>query len=163
MTDEETRRWYALALRHLRAARYLLRRGLHDVSVFHSCHAFECGVCAAIAALGCDVPPKGKKHRKTSTGRQYFYTLPSGSVVSQNSLHAARFAVFAEMVDTNGELYLKFGTLRPHLETSARNNALYYDQILNRSPHEAYGEAESMGYLSDVTRFVKSVRQTGRF
>lgn len=55
------RKWYALALRHLRMASRLLDSGFADGAVFHTYHAYECVLSAFIAANGLPVPPDGKE------------------------------------------------------------------------------------------------------
>jgi HEPN domain-containing protein len=55
------RKWYSLALRHLRIASRLLGAGFADGAYFHVYHAYECGVSAFIAAHGVPVPPEGRR------------------------------------------------------------------------------------------------------
>jgi HEPN domain-containing protein len=54
------RKWYGLALRHLRMASRLLDSGFADGTVFHAYHAYGCVLSALIAAKGYPVPPDGK-------------------------------------------------------------------------------------------------------
>jgi len=53
------RKWYGLALRHLRMASRLLDSGFADGATFHAYHAYECVLSSFIAAHGYLVPPEG--------------------------------------------------------------------------------------------------------
>jgi hypothetical protein len=61
--------WLNLTRRHLRMARRLGEAALYDGAVFHTYHAFECFVSAALASRGHDPakPPTG--YRTGSAGR----------------------------------------------------------------------------------------------
>ena len=79
-TPHPERKWYGLALRHLRIASRLLRAGFPDAAYFNAYHAFECAVSAVIAAKGYQVPPEGKIKIKAGKKTIRYYPSPSGQI-----------------------------------------------------------------------------------
>src|SRR5438270_9855049 len=87
---DRKRKWYGLALRHLRMASRLLRAGFADGAIFHTYHAYECVLSALIAAHGHPVPPEGWTTITTPSGRTVsLYPSPSGGIPDR-SAHRAR-------------------------------------------------------------------------
>src|SRR5688500_7841788 len=88
------RKWYGLALRHLRMASHLLASGFADGAVFHTYHAYECSLNALIAARGYPVPPDGLTRLTLPSGRTIrVYPSPGGGIREQ-SAHKARILLF---------------------------------------------------------------------
>jgi hypothetical protein len=99
------RKWYSLALRHLRMARRLLRSGFADGAAFHGYHCYECLLSALIAAKGYPVPPEGWTRLELPSGRVIeAHPSPSGSIQERNA-HKARIVFFDELADL-GRRYL---------------------------------------------------------
>ncbi len=65
------RKWYGLALRHLRMASRLLDSGFADGAVFHAYHAYECVLSSLIAAKGYPIPPDGKTQLVSPQGKKF--------------------------------------------------------------------------------------------
>lgn len=73
------RKWYGLALRHLRMASRLLDSGFADGASFHAYHAYECVLSAFIAGHSYPVPPEGWTKLVTPKGKDIFnYPSPRG-------------------------------------------------------------------------------------
>lgn len=89
LRDLWKRRWYGLAMRHIRIARRLAADGFADAALFHTIHAYECVLSALIAAKGWVVP--GGKAKPPFLG-------PNGPAKSGSS-HVARRQLFAQCAD----------------------------------------------------------------
>lgn len=150
------RKWYWLALRHLRISSRLLRSGFPDSSFFHSYHAFECAVSAVIAAKGWPVPPDGKTVIYAPK-RMVYYSGPGGKI-HEPSTHKAKPILFDQVADKSKPYYTTFSTLSRFLTTKARNDALYYDSTNDLLPHQYYNHSQALGCYQQVFRFVKEAR-----
>src|SRR6266851_10458390 len=93
------RKWYGLALRHLRMAYRLLDSGFADGAVFHAYHAYECVLSSLIAAKGYPVPPDGKTQSVSPQGTRVFgYPSPQG-IIPQQGTHKVRQIFFMQLAD----------------------------------------------------------------
>lgn len=73
------RKWYGLALRHLRMASRLLDSGFSDGAIFHAYHAYECVLSAFITAHNYPVPPEGWTKLTSPSGKSILaYPSPRG-------------------------------------------------------------------------------------
>jgi hypothetical protein len=109
------RKWYSLALRHLRMARRLLRSGFADGAAFHGYHCYECLLSALIAAKGYPVPPEGWTRLELPSGRVIeAYPSPAGSIQERNA-HKARIVFFDELADPGRRYFALHRLLRTFL------------------------------------------------
>ena len=152
LRSHHKRRWYALALRHLRMARALLRTGLADGAVFHAYHAYECTLSAVIAESGWPVPPRRAKTLSGPKGVR-IYQGPAGTFPDTGA-HKARIVLFEQVADRSTAYWRRHSSLVSFLPT-ARNEALYYDDALDKLPHERYSRAWAAALLPDVHRFMR--------
>ncbi len=153
----EKRKWYGLALRHLRMARRLLQSGFVDGAVFHIYHGYECVLSAMIAANGYAVPPEGLTTIKSPAGKSVrFYPSPSGRI-QELSAHKARLVFFSQLADNTKPYFVTHGSLSRFLSTDLRNDALYYDVGRDRLPHEAYSRSLASGLFPRVHQFARQV------
>jgi hypothetical protein len=155
---DDKRKWYGLALRHCRIALRLLRSGFPDGAVFHTYHAYECIVSAFIAAQGVAVPPVGwTKLTDPITGREvYAYPSPRGDPVKEGTAHKARLVFFRRLADSTTTYYAMYEQLSRFLTIDSRNDALYYDAVKDRLPHQTYND------MSFATELLRDVRDFGR-
>jgi hypothetical protein len=159
-SPREDRRWYYLALRHLRMASRLLRDGFADGAVFHIYHAYECVLSAFIAANGYQVPPDGWTSLVLPSGeKKHFYPSPAGDITDKNA-HKARIAFFEQLADGSRPYYVIHTRLRTFITYQDRLNALYYDRNSDRLPHHQYLESFAAQLLPIVTQFALEVRTT---
>lgn len=163
-SPREKRKWYAIALRHLRIASRLERSGFVDGMVFHAYHAYECAVSALIAARGHPVPPQGRVVKTVGSGASAktirFYNRPGGSgTLPDEGAHKVRWTLFALLADKSKPYYRTHAQLSRFLTTNERNAALYYDPVINKLPHEVYTPGTTAGLLEAVKTFVKEVWQ----
>jgi hypothetical protein len=157
-TVREDRRWYYLALRHLRMGRRLLRSGFADGAAFHGYHCYECLLSAVIAAKGYPVPPEGWTKLELPTGRTIeAYPSPSGSIQERNA-HKARIVFFDELADPGRRYFALHRLLRTFLTYQDRLDALYYDPGTDRLPQDRYSAAYAVGLLSTLWQFAREVR-----
>lgn len=132
------RKWYGLALRHLRMASRLLQAGFADGACFHAYHAYECVLSTFIASNGYPVPPEGWTKLVTPKGKTvYNYPSPSGGITDK-SAHKARLLFFNELTNTAKPYFAIHSSLSRYLTLSVRMDSLYYDASLDRLPFEAY-------------------------
>lgn len=153
------RRWHLLALRHLRMANRLLRSGFSDGAFFHSYHAYECTVSALIAKHGYDVPPEGKINAPIRGTVTRVYRSPSNTIQSNRSTHVAKMQMFSELADRSKLYYATHRNLSSFMSNTARNDALYYQQNIDRLPQDMYDKAFAQAAYQEVRKFTKQVWQ----
>lgn len=154
----EDRRWYALALRHLRMASRLLRSGFADGATFHIYHAYECILSAFIASKGFPVPPDGSTTITLPNGKKaQVYPLPNGPH-RERSAHKVRIIFFDQLADTSKAYYPTHQRLRRMISVRDRMDSLYYESATDRSPHQRYQERFAQGCLAMVHVFALEVR-----
>lgn len=140
-------------------ARELLALNFTDGSVFHAYHAYECVLSALIASEGLPVPPEGATqitlpHGKTVKG----FLSPSGTG-HELSTHKARILFFNDLADKTKPYFKTHNILSRFVTVQARNDALYYDTLHDRLPHQAYNELFASQMLSDIRQFANEVWQ----
>lgn len=151
------RKWYGLALRHLRMAMRLLDSGFSDGAVFHTYHAYECVLSAFIAANGCSVPPEGRIPLTTPAGKTIFaYPSPKGNIPDRGT-HKARQMFFAKLADSTKPYYTVHLSLGRYLTLDDRMDSLYYDANRNRLPHELYQLSFADNLILEVHLFAREV------
>lgn len=154
---EIKRKWYGLALRHLRMASRLYRAGFSDGTVFHTYHAYECTISALIAAKGYQVPPEGKSSITLPSGRSVIgYPSPRGGIREPSS-HKARLLFFNELADRTRPYYRQHRVLSRFLRINDRMDALYYDATHDRLPHQVYDMLYASQVHQDVRQFAEHV------
>src|SRR5712692_9084702 len=89
VSPDPKRKWYGLALRHLRMASRLLDSGFSDGAFFHTYHAYECVLTS----------PKGTK----VIGH---YPSPKGGI-QERSAHKARLIFFSELADATKAYFIR--------------------------------------------------------
>ena len=109
-------------------AERLRRSGFPDGAAFHADHAYECVVSAVIAAHGVPVPTS----------------------------HVGRLTLFARVADPTKPYAATVRRLRP-LTIRARNDALYYDEGVDRMPTDQSSTNTIVGHLPLVHRFAREV------
>ena len=150
------RKWFELALRHLRVAWRLRRQGFADVAVFHVYHAYECTMSALIAARGYPVPPSGRIQPIPPKGPR-FYQLPLGGTVPDAvGAHSARLTIFSELAMPGSKYTAIHQRLRQFLPQT-RNDALYYNPAAGRMPADLFGTKFFDGVFPDVREFAREV------
>lgn len=153
------RKWYGLALRHLRMASRLLGQGFADGGAFHAYHCYECVLSALIAARGYAVPPEGRMTFTSPSGRTIrAYLSPSGRI-EELSAHRARILFFDELADRTRTYYATHQVLRRFLAVAARNDALYYDVVADPLPQQRYPAAFVAHALPIVRQFAREIWQ----
>jgi hypothetical protein len=153
------RKWYRLAVRHLRMARRLLGSGFADGAFFHAYHGYECALNAVIAASGYAVPPAGATTYTLPSGKKSrAYPSPKGRI-TETSVHKARVAFFDEVADRGKPYFTTHARLSSFLSIPARNSALYYDSNLDLLPQQRYGHRTVLGLLRVVEQFAGEVWQ----
>jgi len=154
---DRKRKWYGLALRHLRMASRLLNSGFADGAIFHTYHAYECVLSAFIAAHGYPVPPEGWSKLTSPTGKTILaYPSPKGSI-QDRSAHKARVMFFIELVDPTKPYSVHHATLSRYITLSVRMDSLYYDANLDRLPHEAYNHSFANSLIPEMHLFAREV------
>jgi HEPN domain len=151
------RKWYGLALRHLRMASRLLDSGFADGTVFHTYHAYECVLSALIAANGYPVPPDGKIQSNSPSGKKVFgYPSPQG-ILLQSSTHKARQMFFMELADKSKPYYAQHLILSRFITLNDRMDSLYYDAVRDQLPYEVYNRSFAVGVLPQIHLFAREV------
>jgi hypothetical protein len=151
------RKWYGLALRHLRMASRLLDSGFSDGAIFHTYHAYECVLSAFIAAHNYPVPPEGwTKLASPSRKSVLAYPSPKGGI-QDRSAHKARLMFFVELADTTKTYATIHSTLCRYLTLDVRMDSLYYDASLDRLPHQTYGHPFAISLIPQVHLFAHEV------
>lgn len=154
---DQKRKWYSLALRHLRMASRLLDSGFADGATFHIYHAYECVLSAFIAAHGYPVPPEGWTALTSPTGKIIrAYPSPGGGI-QDKSAHKARLMFFIDLADVTKLYYTHHRTLGRYLTLGVRMDALYYDANADRLPHEVYNRSFAFDLLPEVHLFAQKV------
>jgi hypothetical protein len=149
------RKWYALALRHLRMASRLLNDGFADGAVFHAYHAYECVLSAFIAAKGYPVPPDGKK--QSPGGKRVFgYPSPQGNFLSHGT-HKVRLIFFIELADQSKPYYAQYQVLGRFIKLDDRMEALYYNATKDLLPYEVYNLSFAVGVIPQIRKFAHEV------
>lgn len=152
---DERQSWYVLAIRHLRMARRLLRSGFTDGAIFHTYHAYECVLSSLIASRGHPVPPLGKIPLAAGKGQRRGFKTPAG--VEEPSTHKARLLLFDEFADRGAAYYAVHAKIRRWLTTDFRNDALYYDSVARKLPHEGWTGRDADRALVEVRAFAQDV------
>lgn len=151
------RRWYGLALRHVRMARLLLNGGFADGAVFHLYHGYECALSALIAARGYPVPPEGWTQLRSPSGKTVkAYPSPGGGI-QERPAHRARILFFDELADHTRPYYANHSRLRRYLTLDERMGSLYYDAARDRTPHERYDSTFAVNVMAEVMEFARQV------
>jgi len=151
------RKWFRLAVRHLRIANRLLETGFTDGTAFHVYHSYECILSALIAAHGYPVPPQGWIKIKDTSGKTIrFYSLPNGRI-QEGSAHKARIILFDQLADHTKPYFAAHNALSRFLGVAMRNDALYYDAVRNLLPQQRYSRTFISGLLPRVRQFVGQV------
>jgi hypothetical protein len=157
ISPDKKRKWYGLALRHLRMASRLVDSSFIDGAVFHIYHAYECTVSSLIAAKGFAVPPDGKVLLTLSSGKQKKgYASPRGGI-TENSTHKARLILFNQLADPTKGYTRIHRSLGRFMVLGDRMDALYYDVKKDLLPHERYDRAFAVGAYSLVRQFAREV------
>lgn len=154
---EPKRRWYALALRHLRMAARLQRSGFADGVVFHVYHAYECVLSALIASKGYPVPPNGWTTMETPEGKKVSYYPAPTSPITVGSAHKARIVFFDQLADKSKDYWYTHQRLRRILTDAHRMDALYYDAATDKLPHERYKLLDTDQIRKVVGQFAREV------
>jgi len=158
ITVRQDRRWFGLALRHLRMASRLLRAGVADGATFHTYHAYECILSAFIASKGYPVPPDGQTTIQLPTGKTAkVYQLPSGPN-REPSAHKVRIIFFDELADATKAYYRTHRNLRRTISIKDRMDSLYYNAALDLSPYDRYPASYAQGCFATVQIFAQEVR-----
>ncbi len=152
------RKWYGLALRHIRMARRLLNSGFSDGATFHAYHAYECVLSAFIAASGYSVPPDGwTKLVPPSGGKPVrLYPSPKGGF-QENSAHKARIKFFIDLADSTKPYFPLHNSLQRYLALSVRMDALYYDTKNDKLPYQEFNYSFAINVIPQVHLFAKAV------
>lgn len=151
------RKWYSLALRHLRMASRLLDSGFPDGSVFHAYHAYECVLSALIAAKGYPVPPDGKKQMISPKGNKVFgYPSPQGNFLQQGT-HKVRQIFFIELADMSKPYYAQHLVLSRYITLNDRMDSLYYDTARDQLPYQVYNQNFAVGIIPEIHLFAREV------
>lgn len=152
------RKWYGLALRHLRMASRLLDSGFSDGAFFHTYHAYECVLSAFIAAHGYAVPPEGWAKLASPKGTKVIghYPSPKGGI-QDRSAHKARLIFFSELADTTKAYFIRQTSLSRYITPNDRMDSLYYDAIGNRLPYEIYNNSLASNLIPEVHMFAQEV------
>jgi len=151
------RKWYGLALRHLRMASRLLDSGFADGAVFHAYHAYECVLSSLIAAKGYPVPPDGKTQSVSRQGTKVFgYPSPQG-VIPQQGTHKVRQIFFMQLADKSKPYYAQHSALSRFITLNDRMDSLYYDATQDKLPHELYNLSFAVGVIPEVHVFAREV------
>ncbi len=151
------RKWYGLALRHLRMASRLLDFGFADGTVFHAYHAYECVLSALIAANGYPVPPDGKTQMVSPKGNKVFgYPSPLGNFHQQGT-HKVRQIFFMELADKGKPYYAQHLVLSRFITLNDRMDSLYYDTTRDQLPHQAYNQNFAVGIIPQIHLFAREV------
>lgn len=153
---DEKRKWYGLALRHIRMALRLLDAGFADGAIFHAYHAYECVLSSFIAANGYPVPPEGWTKLLSPKGTIWFYPSPRGGI-QDRSAHKARLIFFNELADSSKPYFARHRTLSRYLTLSVRMDSLYYDAVRDLLPHEAYSHSFAFNLIPEVHLFAREV------
>lgn len=151
------RKWFGLALRHLRMASRLLDSGFADGCVFHAYHAYECVLSALIAAKGYPVPPDGKTLMVSPRGKKVFgYPSPQGIVPNQGT-HKARQIFFMELADMSKPYFARHSELSRYVTLDDRMDSLYYDTARDQLPHQVYNRDFAVEILPQIHLFAREV------
>jgi hypothetical protein len=151
------RKWYGLALRHLRMASRLLDSGFADGTVFHAYHAYECVLSALIAAKGYPVPPDGKIQTISPSGKRVFgYPSPQG-ILPQLSTHKVRQMFFMELADKSKSYYAQHLVLSRFITPNDRNDSLYYDAVRDQLPYDVYNRSFAVSAIPQIHLFAREV------
>src|SRR5690242_6414332 len=157
LPPDRKRKWYGLALRHLRMASRLLNSGFADGAIFHAYHAYECVVSAFIAANNYPVPPEGWTKLTSPTKKPVsHYPSPKGGI-EVNSAHKARLLFFKELADPTKRYYTRYTILSRSIRLSDRMDSLHYHAKLDRLPHEAYNHSFADSIIHEVLSFAHEV------
>lgn len=154
---DEKRKWYGLALRHLRMASRLLDARFADGAIFHTYHAYECVISSFIAARGYPVPPEGWTKLTSPEGKAvFFYPSPQGKI-AERSAHKARLMFFSQLAEQSKPYFVHQSNLSRYLKLDVRMDALYYDVNLDRLPHQVYNHSFAFNLIPDVHLFAREV------
>lgn len=158
VSPDPKRKWYGLALRHLRMASRLLDSGFSDGTFFHTYHAYECVLSAFIAAHGYAVPPEGWTKLTSPKGTKVIghYPSPKGGI-QERSAHKARLIFFSELADATKAYYIRQASFSRYITPDGRMDSLYYDAIGNRLPHEIYNHSLASNLIPEVNLFAREV------
>ncbi len=153
----QKRKWYGLALRHLRMASRLLVAEFADGAVFHTYHAYECVLSAFIAAHNYPVPPGGWTKLTSPSGNIISaYASPKGGI-QVNSAHKARLMFFIELADSTKPYFTHHTFLSRFITLDDRMDSLYYDAIRDRLPYETYDLSFANDLIPVVNSFAREV------
>ena len=153
----EKRKWYGLALRHIRMASRLLEMGFSDGAIFHTYHAYECVLSSFISANGYPVPPEGLTKLTSPKGKPIScYPSPGGSI-TEPSAHKARLKFFDELANPTSPYTARYKTLKRYLILDVRMDSLYYDVRNDLLPHEAYPHSFAIHIIPEVHSFARDV------
>ncbi len=151
------RKWYGLALRHLRMASRLMDSGFADGAVVHAYHAYECVLSAFIAAKGYPVPPDGKAQTVSPKGTKVFgYPSPQGNFL-QYGTHKVRQIFFMELADKNKPYHSQHLVLSRFITLNDRMDSLYYDTTRDQLPSQVYNRNFAVGIIPQIHVFAREV------
>ena len=157
MVPDPKRKWYGLALRHLRMASRLVDSGFADGAVFHAYHAYECVLSALIAAKGYPVPPDGKTPKVSPKGHKVFgYPSPKGNFL-QHGTHKVRQIFFDELADKSKPYQAQHQVLSRFITLDDRMDSLYYDTTRDQLPYEVYNHSFAAGMIPQIHLFAREV------
>lgn len=153
------RKWYYLALRHLRMARRLQTAGFFDAAVFHTYHAFECLLSSLIAAKGFPVPPQGMviPARGHPGPRGKVYYGPAGPLAEQGT-HKLKILLFRQLREQEKAYSRTFALLSRSITVADRNDALYYDPVRDQLPEQRFSAEDASALLDRVSQFARELR-----
>lgn len=152
------RKWYGLALRHIRMSYRLLDSGFSDGATFHAYHAYECVLSAFIASHNYPVPPEGWTRLVPPSGGKliHYYPSPKGRI-QEPSAHKARLEFFIQLADPTKSYFPVHTLLKRYLILDVRMSALYYDVKLDRLPNQAFDTSFALSIIPQVRLFAKEV------
>ncbi len=154
----EERKWYYLALRHLRMASRLLRAGFAAGTAFHTYHAYECALSTVIAANGYPVPPEGWERLHLPSGQSIqAYPSPQGGVLDKNA-HKARIVFFDQLTEQSKPYRATHDLLKTFLTYDDRLDSLYYNVVRDHLPEQRYQTVFTGDLFTIVLRFVLEIR-----
>lgn len=155
-TPHPERKWYGLALRHLRIASLLLT-SYPDGAFFHCYHAYECAVSALIAARGYPVPPEGRTYYINASGKKVKYYPSPARQITEPSSHKAKFLLFNDLADRTKPYFSIHSTLSRFITVVARNDALYYNETLNLLPQDRLTTSDTLSAYREVRKFALEI------
>jgi len=150
------RKWYGLAIRHLRMASLLLCP-YPDSAFVHCYHAYEFAVSALIAARAYPVPTEGRTYFINASGKKVHYYPSPTRQITELSSHKAKILLFNDLADRTKPYFSIHATLSRFITVVARNHALYYDETLNLLPQDRLTTSDALSAYREVRKFALEI------